>query len=534
MNTKDIIDALNIETNDKFSFSFKDATLDMENESCNIEIYYKDGVILSAENREKAEKFMINKLPVGFEYNFKFIKNFITKDTIIPQINLFFRENMPAVLYTILGVEEKDNNFNITISIEDKSFDHFEKLDGKKKLTNNLENYFCCKFNINVIDNIEEEIIEEELPFVTIESHEDKFIKIDEVTPFIGEVIDVQPRLVKDVNFVEGQDVCVCGKIKFLKELSYERKTKEKEPTDNKPKEEKNQTEDAESEKQSNVRIYYKWCLEGFTGDINCIYFTNKQTKEIMSSLQNGDEIVVVGDVEKSKFGNSFTMKIKKISRCKRPEKWEEKIDWKTENKNYQYIFPEPIEITKQVDLFGFVEDFVPEYLKGKNVVVFDFETTGLSVADGAKIIEIGAVKVIDGKIKEKFTCLVNPGEHIPEDSTKIHGITDADVENCHTLEEVMPDFYKFTRGCYLAGHNIIDFDCVFLNKYGRDCKYNFDNDVIDTYPLAMKYIKGVKNYKLGTLTAHYGITLDNAHRAWYDCYANAEFLIKLAELIKE
>ena len=532
MNTKDIIEALNIETNNKFSFSFKDASLDATSGACNIEIYYKDGVILSPENRESAEEFMKSKLPAGFEYNFKFIKNFITKDTIIPAVHLFFKENMPSVLYSQILVEENDGAFNVSICIDDTSYDYFEKRDGKNKLKVYLEKSFCCSFNVNIIDNIEEEVVEtEDLPFESFESHKDRFVKVENVSAFIGELIEDKPRPVKDVNFAEAQDVCVCGKVKFLKELSYERKPKES--ADSKPKKE-NSTNETETEKQSSVRIYYKWCLEGFSGDINCIYFTNKQTKELMPELQNGDEIIVIGDVEKSKFGNSFTMKIKRISRCLRPEKWEEQIVWKKENKNYNYILPEPIEITKQVDLFGFVEDVVPEYLKDKNIVVFDFETTGLSVADGAKIIEIGAVKIINGKIKEKFTCLVNPKEHIPEDSTKIHGIVDADVENAHTIDEVMPDFYKFTRGCYLAGHNIIGFDCEFLNKFGRECMYNFDNEVIDTYPLAQKYIKGVKNYKLGTLTAHYGITLDNAHRAWYDCYANAELLIKIAELIKE
>ena len=318
-----------------------------------------------------------------------------------------------------------------------------------------------------------------------------------------------------------------------MKELTYERKSKK---TDNNESDKKLETDatDDETEKQSNLRVYYKWNIEGFTGEISCIYFTNKQTKEIMPQLVNGDEIVVCGTLEKNKFNDKCTLKIKRISRCKRPDKYEEKVEWKTENKNYINVFPEPIEITKQVDLFGMIEEVVPEYLKNKNIVVFDFETTGLSAQAGDKIIEIGAVKIIDGKIKEKFTCLVNPEMPIPPDSTKIHGITDADVENCHTIDEVMPDLYKFTRGCYLAGHNIIGFDCEFLKKYGKECAYNFDNEVIDTYPLSTKYVKGVKNYKLGTLTAHYGIILDNAHRAWYDCYANAELLIKIADLIEE
>jgi len=530
MNTNEIIDSLNEKTQNKFEFFLKDASLDVNSACCNIEIYYKDGTILSHTDRTDAEAYMRELFPSGFNYTFKFVKNFITKDTIIPQITGFFKSSMPSVLFEVVSVKEENAGFNIKISIAEQTFDYFSKKDGERKLKSYLENYFSTNFNVvvtNRIVNEVEEIID--LPFTLPESHDERFIEISDIEAFIGDVVDLQPLYIKDVKNSAAQDVCVCGKVKFLKELSYERKSKK---IENDIENKKVEDENSEEEKISNVRVYYKWVLEGFTGDMNCIYFTNKNTKEIMQTLANGDEIVVLGDLEKDKFSNNYTLKIKRISKCKRPDKFEEKIEWKEENKNYKYIFPEPIEITKQVDLFGMFEEVIPEYLKGKEIVVYDFETTGLSVQDGAKIIEIGAVKIIDGKIKEKFSCMVNPGEHIAEDSTKIHGITDDDVKDAHTIGEVIEDFYKFTRGAILSGYNIIGFDMIFLTKFGKDYRYNFDNEVVDVYKLAMQYVKGTRNYKLGTIAEKLGITLDNAHRAWYDAYATAEVLIKLAENI--
>jgi len=526
MDTKEIIDQLNNETNEKYGFSLKDAILDAENETLNIELYYNDGVILSQSERSHAEEFLKSKFPFGFNYNFKFIKNFITKDTIIPKINEFFASNLPSVLYSIAKVEKQENTFFVELNIEDQTYDHFVKKDGSSRLAQYLNNHFCVSFDIQVNDNIIEEVVEdeEELVFDIPEKKENRFVSITDVEAFIGEVIDSKPCYIKDVIGKEAQDVCICGKVKFLKELSYERKSKKKE-NDN------NTAEDLQE--QSNLRIYYKWQLEGFTGNINCIYFTTKLTKQIMPQLNNGDEIVVVGDMEKSKFGDSFTLKIKKISRCKRPEAFEEKVEFKTENINYIYINPEPIEITQQVDLFAMVDQETPAFLKDKNFVVYDFETTGLNLQEGAKIIEIGAVKVIDGKIKEQFACMVNPQEHIPEDSTKIHGITDNDVKNAHTIDEVMQDFYKFTRGCILSGYNIVGFDMNFLLKYGKDCRYNFDNEVVDVYTLATQNVRGVKNYKLKTIAEKLGVSLENAHRAVHDARATAEVLIKIAENLK-
>jgi len=530
MNTNEIIDQLNKETNNKYSFVFKDATLSVENSTCLIEIYYKDGTILSGNDRASAEALVLDLLPEGFVYKVKFIKNVLSEDVIKIKIDEFFDKNMPSVVHTVKNLKQnQQGGFSLVLALEDRTFDYFNNKNGSNNLKDFLNTEFFTNFDIDLekiktIDEPEDEVYFD-IPQTTESLAVDRFVEISGVEQFVGDIIQELPSYIKDVLGQEKQDVCVAGTVKFKTEHSYERKSKkELKPTDD--------PIDAMLA-EPKLSYFYKWTLDGFTGKMKCLCFTNKNNIEAVQSLEDGEQIVVFGDVEKDKFGDGYTLKVKRISKCVLPDFFEEKIEYKQENKEYRYVFPEPVEMTAQVDLFGSLDEIVPPYLQNHDVVVFDFETTGLNVGAGDKIIEIGAVKIINGKIKEKFMCMVDPEMPIPEESTKIHGIVDADVQGAPKIEEAIQDFYKFTRGCVLSGHNV-NFDYGFLNKFGRDNKYNFDNELLDTLTLAMKYVRGVKNYKLKTIAEKLGVTLDNAHRAVYDALATAEVLIKIAPSMEE
>jgi len=287
-------------------------------------------------------------------------------------------------------------------------------------------------------------------------------------------------------------------------------------------------SQDEKEEPVKNERKYFKFSLEDFSGKISCIFFANKNNYEKMLTLQQNDTLIINGKLEADKFSGGVSLRVKNISKCTLPEVFEEKIIFKEEPKNYRYVFPEQVEFYSQANLFAVEEAPSDQFLLENKFVVFDFETTGLNVTDGDKIVEIGAVKIEGGKITEKFMCFVDPQVHIPESATKIHGITDKDVAGSPTYDMALPDFYKFTRDCYLVGYNSINFDYGFLNHYGRLCGYNFDNPQLDVYKMALKGVTGVKNHKLGTVAEKMGVVLDNAHRAVYDAIATAELLIKL------
>ena len=150
-----------------------------------------------------------------------------------------------------------------------------------------------------------------------------------------------------------------------------------------------------------------------------------------------------------------------------------------------------------------------------------------------SEIIEIGAIKIRKGGvISEKFSTFVKPSTKIPAEITQLTGITDEDVETGISLEDAIADFYKFTRGATLVGHNV-SFDYGFIAYYGKKVGYDFSqNEMQDTYGLAAKNVKGLKNYKLKTVAEHFGVSLKNAHRAYHDAYATAEVYLKLHEMM--
>ena len=197
----------------------------------------------------------------------------------------------------------------------------------------------------------------------------------------------------------------------------------------------------------------------------------------------------------------------------------------------YKKIIPQKYVSINKSNLFQ--TNNIVKYLKNNELVVFDFETTGLNSIND-KIIEIGAVKVVDGKLTETFECFINPQMHIPEKSSRIHGILDKDVIDSFTIDQVLGDFYKFCYGSVLIAYNI-DFDYKFLNCAGRKNNYNFDNEKLDALKLARVGLKGkVRNFKLVTVAEYLNISLKNAHRAVHDAIATAEVFIKLSEYINK
>ena len=165
--------------------------------------------------------------------------------------------------------------------------------------------------------------------------------------------------------------------------------------------------------------------------------------------------------------------------------------------------------------------------------VCFDFETTGLGKND--KIIEIGAVKVIDGYMVSRYSSLVDPKVEIEPMITQITGITNEMVAGKPTIDELMPSFYEFTQGLPMIAHNA-PFDCRFLERDSKACGFFFDNDVFDTLTFAKKVLPALPSYKLTALTQALGLDHSEAHRAWCDaeCTARLYLFFKMKSEEKE
>ncbi|MGL5151196.1 MAG: PolC-type DNA polymerase III [Clostridium sp.] len=164
--------------------------------------------------------------------------------------------------------------------------------------------------------------------------------------------------------------------------------------------------------------------------------------------------------------------------------------------------------------------------------VVFDLETTGFS-SKNDKVIEIGAVKVSDGKIIDSFSVFVNPERSIPYKIIELTGITDDMVKDAKTIEEVLPAFLDFCNGCVLVAHNA-PFDTAFIKHNCNLMGLPFNYGVLDTVPLARFLYPDLKKVKLNLVAKYLGIELKNHHRAVDDAKATADILLKMFERLSD
>ncbi|MBE5935983.1 MAG: PolC-type DNA polymerase III [Lachnospiraceae bacterium] len=165
--------------------------------------------------------------------------------------------------------------------------------------------------------------------------------------------------------------------------------------------------------------------------------------------------------------------------------------------------------------------------------VVFDIETTGFGPVKD-QIIEIGAVKVTEGKIVDRFSTFVNPQVPIPFEITNLTGITDANVANAETIDVILPQFLEFCRDAVLVAHNA-SFDVGFISKKAEILGLETEFTVIDTVALARVLLPHLNKFKLDIVAKDLGISLENHHRAVDDATATADiFIVFLGRLLEK
>ncbi|MBR4140030.1 MAG: PolC-type DNA polymerase III, partial [Lachnospiraceae bacterium] len=164
--------------------------------------------------------------------------------------------------------------------------------------------------------------------------------------------------------------------------------------------------------------------------------------------------------------------------------------------------------------------------------VVFDLETTGFSSIQN-KIIEIGAVKVENGQITDRFSTFVNPQVPIPFEIEQLTGIKDEMVIGSDTIEVILPKFMEFCKGSVMVAHNA-GFDIGFIEENCKRQNLDYDFTVIDTVALARVLLPALNRYKLDTVAKALGVSLENHHRAVDDAGCTAEIFVKFIEMLKE
>lgn len=162
------------------------------------------------------------------------------------------------------------------------------------------------------------------------------------------------------------------------------------------------------------------------------------------------------------------------------------------------------------------------------NFVVFDIETTGLSFLHD-RITEIGAVRIANGKVTDKFQTFVNPHMHIPEQITNLTGIRDDMVANAPDISEVLQDFKAFAKNDILIAHNA-SFDVSFMRQAAEENNVAFPYAYLDTVAMSRYVNPELKRHKLDILAEYFDLGDFNHHRASDDAEMLALIFVKMAD----
>lgn len=373
-----------------------------------------------------------------------------------------------------------------------------------------LKKQFCGNFtgsasskHITAEDiTVEEEVVEEAFEAPARTFPVENFIPIESA--------DAPRRAlyISDFTFV-SENAVVCGNVIDIQERAYTRSNGEEKP-------------------------YFAITISDGTGNLRLTYFSRKKSVDKIREIKAGESIVV--NCRSEVHGGALRYTATTINYGSQPEGFvPEKRAARPVPKAYHTVKPEPFTDYTQTDFF--TDTSIPDCLKGTSFVVFDLETTGLCTTPVAGemdgIIEIGAYKVVDGEIREKFSTFVNPERPVPLDQriVELTGITEAMVKSAPSYKDVLPDFVKFADGSVFVGHNAMGFDIKFIKFYCRELGYEVDGRVIDTLLLSQKLLR-LSNNKLNTVAEHFGITF-NHHRAEDDALATAKIFIELIKIKK-
>ncbi|NLL80260.1 MAG: PolC-type DNA polymerase III [Clostridiales bacterium] len=167
-----------------------------------------------------------------------------------------------------------------------------------------------------------------------------------------------------------------------------------------------------------------------------------------------------------------------------------------------------------------------------RTFVVFDIETTGFSPVKN-RIIEIGAVKVEQGVITDRYSTFVNPDVPIPFEIEKLTGINDEMVVNAPVIENILPEFLAFCEGAVLVAHNA-NFDMSFILENAARQNIPLDVTYVDTVGIARILLPNQAKHTLDAVAKTLGVSLENHHRAVDDAAATAEIFVKFIPMLKQ
>lgn len=458
-----------------------------------------------------------------------------------------FGVNLEVEINGILRVDENNCSYinNENIKLERRKREKLvEKIEIHESIKEGKSNRESLKKEITKTINIREgELL---IPRISLSS----------VKPLYGSVIKNSPMIIKKV-LPDSGNVIIWGDVFSIN--CHETRDKK--------------------------RKIYSIYITDYTGSMTLKIIEEKEKCKVIDSIKIGDSILVRGEINYDKYDREIVLRPKSICRVskvkvvddskekrvelhlhtnmsamdgvntveeiiQRANEWGHKAIAVTDHGVAQ-AFPEAMNAINKVKKNGsemkviygvesyFVDDMVDSVLGDSDesldgeFICFDIETTGLS-AKTERITEIGAVRIINGEIKDTFSTFVNPLKNIPPKITEITGITDSMVKDAPTEDKAVKDFLRFCGDkAVLVAHNA-SFDVSFIKASAHRCNISFENTYVDTVPMCRSMLNGIKNCKLDTVVEYLKLPSFNHHRATDDAIALANVFINLIERLKE
>ncbi len=473
----------------------------------------------TARDEAAARDISENYLPVGMTAKVKIVKRVPDAEGLKARIYEYVQKSFPAASAFLephnIEVEMLTSGANFLVDIaagEQTLFTSGKILD---EVSRYLSSVYCGSFYGNV------RIVEKEAPDASIldelpeESEELEHVEIRRFPITDYEKLDGCDAPLKTAVYMAdclavGEPYSVCGAITYIEEIEY--------------------VKHHEATNTDVTKSRFSIAMTDDTGMLRTTYFPKKATVEKVRKLKIGDKIVLSGVNEE--YNGYISFKCSKINYGAPPEGFVPQArKGKPVPKVYRTVFPEPYVDFAQAGLFDDLTK--PDDLKKNVFVVFDLETTGLNnnpaMGRVDKIIEIGAVKLVNGEMTEKFSSFIACREKLSNEIINLTGIKDEDLVGAPEVDKVLADFFKFTDGAMLVGHNV-NFDYRFVNYYGEQSGYMFDKKLYDTLAFAQELLRGkLPNYKLNSVADYYGFTF-NHHRAFDDACVTAKVFIELVK----
>ncbi len=509
MNT---LEKLNKKFNNKYNYlKLLSVVYDMETLLCTITFLYPYQIDeISSEDREEVYGFYKELLGLNGELKIKYKKSFLDERLIVDEVIEYFKVNKKGIFPYInienISSSHVEQEVKVTLKLNQDIISLIDDFELSTTLKAHLESLFIANVTVEIIEN--EEVLPDEIDFDDIPPSTKAKVRRYKVRvdkKVIGNDINPQPEFISDIKSPKAS-VILFGILTNKNMRTFKIKTG------------KHIGED---------KALYTFTLKDKEGgSIDCVYFCPKAHEKIMEALEEQFMILCLGDVENGLSGK-LTYKIKKISLAS-PIEFENKVAGDDDDVyvHKQVVFPEQLPRKSQINLFETKAKY-NDFIMKNNIVVFDIETTGLD-AEICEITELGAVKIVNGEITERFSSFAKTKFSIPEEVQQLTHITNEMIKFAPRVEDVVYDFYEWSRGCIISGYNIIGFDLKFIQKVASRIGVKFDNDIIDAYIVARQSPIRAGNYKLGTVVKALGLKLEDAHRAYNDAYATALVLMEL------